>query len=278
MNNKIVLLTQTRSGSSLLSSTIQSMLPGDSKDMRKASDWYLIMGDIDDQAIQQYGNVRIQTESTLLPEKAQAVNGHIRVTDNYSNRLLKFINYMGSDYNKLIAADDILKAYQDWHFEKEFVFRVFKDYIMGGDNYWEYLKIANDVKIIHLVRENVLDFIVSRRVAHEHNLWHTYVGIDEPYRVNIDLKLLSDSLIKEEYLTWFVDTNYPNALKVTYSNLQHYFDKTIKSVSDFCGLNGNYTHPELKKINIFPKKNVIINYEEVAKLLVGTKNEWMLDH
>lgn len=43
MNDRIVVLTQTRSGSTLLTNSIQSMLDGDRRDMNKATDWCLIL-------------------------------------------------------------------------------------------------------------------------------------------------------------------------------------------------------------------------------------------
>ena len=274
MINKIIVLTQPRSGSTFFTSIVQSMMAGSLQDMYRSSEWYLL-SELEQEENNSITPQADTIETTVIPTKQ---TDRVEVTMNFDNRLARFIEFCGPEYNKLIVADNLLKAFQEWHFNNDIVFRIFKLYIEHNHEYFDYLKTVSDIKIIHLVRENTLDMVISRRVAHESNLWHAYVDINEPFRVNIDLKLLSDSLIKEEYLTWFVDSNYPNALKINYSSLVGDFDKTMKSVSDFCGLNGNHTSSGLKKVNPFSKKDVIINYDEVVRFLSGTKNEWMLHY
>ena len=283
MTHRIIVLTQPRSGSTFFTSTIQSMMTGSLQDLYRASEWYLLseLEPINNIQVESVDNVRIQTqepEETTVPLLNPEKVDRVEVTMDFDGRLERFINNCGSEYNKLIVAEDLIKACQEYHFDKDIIFRVFKSNITNNFEYFEYLKTVTDINIIHLVRENTLDVLVSRRRAHESNLWHAFINIDERVTVEIDLKLLSDELVKQEYLTWFVDTNYPNALKVKYSDLIGNFENTIKSVSDFCGLSGDYVPSGFKKINQLHKRDIIKNYDEVAKFLSGTKNEWMLYH
>lgn len=271
MSNRIVVITQARSGSTLLINSIQSMLDGDMRGMNKATDWYLA------------SNMSNQsTDPTEPPESTDPTvpSGFSKqnLVLTSENRLIDFINHC-EDFNDIMKAFDHIRGFQEWCFKHNWVFRVFKSTLRRSLwHYWRYLAEDDTLKLIHLIRPNVLDLVVSRRVAHNSRSWHTFVEKTELYQVHIDIKLLKDTLEKEEFCTWYIDNNLSDVLRIEHNELVYDYNNTMNKVKDFCGLSKSFEHPGFKKNNPFPKKDVIINYNEVVSFLSGTKNEWMLYH
>lgn len=140
---------------------------------------------------------------------------------------------------------------------------------------WKLIK--DRYKIIHLVRENYLDAVISGKIKDEQGVAHTKVKI-EPKEVYLEPSWLIKKLNKQEAkikaANIFLNLLPNKILKVTYNDLQTNREKTLQIIGDFLELipsqEDKFTS-ELQKINNKSHRQIIKNYEEVNWALSGTK-------
>lgn len=280
--SNVVVLTRPRSGSSLFCAGLQSALGGVSGSWL-AGEWYLFVDEVLGLDVGGGGGVgggvvKFDFIETTAPEVSRVSGSGGVVSSDFDlvGRRGAFADFVGPELDALLGCSDVVKAFQDWHFKRGLVFRVFADLIYHDFQYWEFLKFCSDVRLVYLYRENVLDRLVSNRLAHEFNVWHSYVDLGLR-RVVVDLKVLGDWLASDEYLHWYVVSNFPNRFSVSYAELSEDFEGVMGRVCDFCGLERSFSHPGLRRINRFSKRDVIVNFGEVEGFLRGTKWSWMLN-
>jgi LPS sulfotransferase NodH len=144
------------------------------------------------------------------------------------------------------------------------------------------LKLIGDkFKIIHLVRENHLDKILSQVKAKTTNIVHARSEV-EIAPVYLETKFLLNQIYFQEnfvqFFNWLLKI-IPNLLLcVTYESLYQNRDMVLQQIVNFLNLPDTNTKfsSSLQKINkgLYSKK--IKNYQEVQKVLTGTKFEKFL--
>ncbi len=150
------------------------------------------------------------------------------------------------------------------------------------DQLWDYPEIifkliSEKYQIIHLVRENYLDVVISGKIKDELGVAHTKVKI-EPKKVYLEPDWLIGNLNKRDFKRKVANaflTMMPNqVLNITYDNLRVERNKTLKLIADFLNLDNTETNifnSELKKINSKSHQEMIENYAEIKSVLSGTK-------
>jgi LPS sulfotransferase NodH len=135
-----------------------------------------------------------------------------------------------------------------------------------------------DVKVIHLIRANVLKKRLSRLVSRFRNLAHSTERV-EVCRISIETTQLKEKLdsMSEQIDQFRSRLSHLQYIEVTYEELVANQAHEIKRLLEFLelevvmGLSSN-----LVKVNSNDLSEVIKNYDEVAQVLTGTKYEQFL--
>ena len=137
--------------------------------------------------------------------------------------------------------------------------------------------VTEKYKIIHLVRENYLDVVISGKIKDELGVAHTKVKI-EPKKVYLEpawlIRNLNKRDLKRKVANTFLAMMPNEVLNITYDNLRVERDETLRLIADFLNLNSadkNIFNSELKKINSKSHQEMIENYAEIKSVLSGTK-------
>jgi hypothetical protein len=142
---------------------------------------------------------------------------------------------------------------------------------------------ARRVRIVHLVRHNVFDAMLSYEVARARGLYATRVGDSvPPVTVILDPATLRKRLEEHEFsiararaailryrLPW---------TDVAYEELVGLRDETLEGVCCFLGVSPivGGLHSSFAPVDDVPRANVLENLDEVSEVLAGTRFEWML--
>jgi LPS sulfotransferase NodH len=140
----------------------------------------------------------------------------------------------------------------------------------------EYI-ISNEVRIIHLIRRNLLDIILSKEAAAARDIYHTRTS-EEIQEVSIRLgvaKLLGRLKREEREIqkggAKFSSSGSPY-MEITYEDLvgdHSEFDRLLEFLEAEIG--GQQLNSSLKRINTVSHEEIIANYEAVKHTLEGTK-------
>lgn len=127
-------------------------------------------------------------------------------------------------------------------------------------------------KIIYLHRKNILNHVLSNRIAEERKAYHKYDNKEERIKLHLDpidlkkaietRKQFDRSELKALANIDFFKINYENDLQ-DQDNQQN----TINNILDYLGLEKRQSHTGLKKINKSSQKDIIQNYKEIVSLL-----------
>ena len=138
---------------------------------------------------------------------------------------------------------------------------------------WEEIQKNKNIKIIHLVRQNKLQSLLSLKVAYKTNVWNsTKDSISNP----------KIALEKDECLRYFQQTaEYEKQicamfeshqfLPVTYEDFVKNRESELEKISDFIGIELQNTNSKLKKQASMPMIKQISNYDILKKLFQGTE-------
>ncbi len=134
------------------------------------------------------------------------------------------------------------------------------------------------IKVLHVIRENLLKTLVSRTAAKTRNMYHTADEV-EVNKVVIPTSRLIDSLdrIQREIDGWKELSYNTPYLPVTYESFTREREPEVLRILDFLEVSSveNLTS-SLQKINPDNLSEVILNFEEVKRVLSGTKHEiWL---
>jgi len=137
--------------------------------------------------------------------------------------------------------------------------------------------IQEKYKIIHLVRENYLDAIISSKIKDEQGIVHTKVKI-EPKEIYLEplwlIKRLNKQAMKVRIANIFLSLMPNQVLNITYNDLRVNQEQTLSSISNFLELSlsqEDQFKSELKKSNNKSHRQIIKNYDEVNLALAETK-------
>lgn len=141
------------------------------------------------------------------------------------------------------------------------------------------IKLFTDkYKIIHLIRDNYLDVILSTQLAREYRLFHSQVEV-EVGKVTLEPSWLLKSLHKQDLkvkAAKLLLTALPNpVLEITYNQLYQNTDGTLAEILSFLQIperNQEFVlESKLRKINKKNHREVIANFSDVKAALATTK-------
>jgi hypothetical protein len=140
----------------------------------------------------------------------------------------------------------------------------------------------NDVKVIHLLRNNLLKRLVSHKIANTRNLCHSTESL-EPIQVHIDPEILKEDFLRRQnrfakYRNFFLNVIDVPYLEVEYELLISDYDMQIRKILGFIEID-NYMrlYSKFVKVNPDSLEDIIENYSEVKQALANTQFEKFFD-
>jgi len=141
---------------------------------------------------------------------------------------------------------------------------------------WPYLKGQRDLKVIHLKRNNTLRMFLSEIKAFQTNRWTNINGEKEesdPVSLNYE-DCLGRFILAEEEKKQF-DAYFSNHQKIDvyYENLADDYEREMKRVQQFLGVNHEIVRPSTYKQSNQALSQAIANYFELKERFKGTRWE-----
>ena len=146
---------------------------------------------------------------------------------------------------------------------------------------WAY--IATGVKVVHLVRSNVLDTLISTYMTQARGAYHSHEAAAVAQASSIVLK--PETIVAEldridskiSYVRKLVACSPCPSLEINYETVRADPDSTIDEVASFIGteVHSGVTST-LRKLRTSNKRATIENYTEIASELAGSKYERLL--
>lgn len=140
------------------------------------------------------------------------------------------------------------------------------------------LKIILDgYHVIHLVRNNHLDILISRASAQKYKFFHITSDNSGTKQVTLDTSSLIRrlGLYEKMYQLARITLNLMPipVLEVSYESLVENQNVVLSSITDFLQVDSSYENfeSELKKVNSGAYKEKIANYDEVCQTLENSK-------
>lgn len=135
----------------------------------------------------------------------------------------------------------------------------------------------NNVYIIHLIRKNILKLIISGKTAKKRNLWHaTSKTRISPIKIHLPINTLlwNISKIENKVINYSIKFNTLPYINIYYEDLIADKQKVADQVFKFLKVDSfqNLQLP-FKKINPDSLEKILKNYEDVKKILIGSKYE-----
>jgi len=138
----------------------------------------------------------------------------------------------------------------------------------------------NNIKIIHVVRNNVLKTLLSLLSAKQRSLYHSHQTI-AVNKIHLPTRLLNYRLRKidsqNRYWETFLNTDSSCYCKIEYEQLLENMTFVKNKLLSFLNTTNNVdlTSP-LKKINPNKIEDIILNYSEAKAYLKNTRFYWCL--
>ncbi len=139
---------------------------------------------------------------------------------------------------------------------------------------WSYLRGQEDLKIIHLKRNNTLRLIVSETKAFKTNRWtNTTAEQEETFTLALTYhqclhRFLQEQAHKDQFDIFF---NGHCKMDVIYEDLDRDYETEMKPIQAFLGVSYEAVKPLTYKQSNQPLREVISNYDELKKRFKGTR-------
>lgn len=167
---------------------------------------------------------------------------------------------------------------EPWRKIRSFGFKIFYNHAQFDEfskTAWDYIR-SNDVHIIHIVRRNILDTLISREVATRTQQWYRLAGDPSPVApppFALDPQYCSrffDQIVEWRDAANKMFANH-KVLKVDYENdLCMNFSNTMMRLYDFLGVMNWYSRPRLVKQQGVPASQQLSNFKELGNYFSGT--------
>lgn len=218
------------------------------------------------------------------------LNSHSRIVT--FGELFRFYGSIGWEfpfYDRFLQSSRLVSLMQrdPVHFLEKVVFRRFPKKIVAvgfklfyyhaqEDSrrvLWNYLRDRQDVKIIHLKRNNTLRMILSEKKAFKTDIWTNTTGKpEEAFSVALDYeeclhRFKHEREVTEEFGRYFQE--HPQ-LHVAYERLSADWETEMKSVLEFLGAGYEVLKPATHKQLKQPLDEVILNYAGLKRKFQGT--------
>ncbi len=156
-------------------------------------------------------------------------------------------------------------------------FKIFYYHPLDSDDksVWDNLKSDKSIKIIHLRRENMLNTIVSRKIAGKTNIWKKQNSGEIPVeerKVTLDPEECVEKF--ERTKKWETQTrqdfkDHP-FFELTYEELTAHKQDTMNAIFSFLQLDSIPVESSLKKQNKETLRDLVTNYDEIEQGLKET--------
>jgi len=221
---------------------------------------------------------RIAAYSELFLE-----NGQGKPTWGGEKDTLLWATYYAEQKNKSIHADRraLLFRYLDELYAPRQAIQSIGFKLMYGQagafpDLCEYF-VANDVRIIHLIRRNLLDIVVSKALAEARDAYHARVGDDLlEARIHLDTSDLLHRLRWEQREVQRATERFA-ALSLPYMEVLYEHlaadDSQFGRLLEFLGVKPGRQRlrSSLRRMNTATHRQVIVNYDSVRRCLHGTE-------
>jgi LPS sulfotransferase NodH len=138
------------------------------------------------------------------------------------------------------------------------------------------------VRVVHLIRANLLDAVVSYEAGRASGVFHRKPGDPAPEtRIHLDATGLRERLGYMEWdvaraRVWLERYRLPR-LEISYEELVGRHDETLSAIRDFLGVEeDDELYSAYAPIRQGAKLDLVENVDEVRAVLIGTRFEWML--
>lgn len=158
----------------------------------------------------------------------------------------------------------------------------YHDYDLKKNNVWHILQNNREVKVIHLQRRNLLRCLVSREIAFQTNVFHSYQiknagTLEKPY-----IYMKPDDVIQDLELTIQLKQDALNLLKNHQIMKLYYEDflnnhEKFEEIFKFLNLPKHDLKAYMKKMNPEPLEELVINYSEIYDRLKNTEWAYLLN-
>lgn len=176
----------------------------------------------------------------------------------------------------IIYRKQLVNAFLTWFFSCSAAYNAAGFKIMYGqlNKQIEQWLFANNVSVIHLIRQNILKTIISLATAEKRGVYHVDEGTHiEPVKVKLDIStLLPEIKLRCEQIE-FYRKKYGTLRyrEVIYEDLTRDLTGETLKIFDFLGVeNRTGMQVPLGKINPDALEEVVENYDEVKKALIGS--------
>ncbi len=136
--------------------------------------------------------------------------------------------------------------------------------------------LLDNYRIIHLIRQNYLDVIISRAAKKQHRIAHSSQVQSKTKQVTIDTSCLIEDLdrcTRNNRLFRLLLKIMPfSVLEITYESMQQDYNQVLCSVANFLDVSSDSIvfKSELKRINQGEYSDKIANYDRVLETLSGS--------
>jgi LPS sulfotransferase NodH len=136
----------------------------------------------------------------------------------------------------------------------------------------------NNLKIIHLIRNNLLKRLVSHKVANTRNLRHSTQPLD-PIKIHIDPAILQDNFQRiqkrfNKYRKLFAEDHNGSFFEISYESMLDDHTTEMQKVLKFLGVDSSIPlNSDLVKVNPDSLEDIVENYSEVKQTLRNTEFE-----
>jgi LPS sulfotransferase NodH len=142
---------------------------------------------------------------------------------------------------------------------------------------WDYILSHHEIKIIHLIRRNLLHALISREIALRTQQWHRLIEDANPLPPPLPPFALDPEMCRryfEQIVTWrtWADEAFAKhpVLTVQYeTELCTHFEATASRVFEFLGSMQWYSRPGMVKQQAIPASQQLSNFEQLREFFHG---------
>ena len=167
-----------------------------------------------------------------------------------------------------------LSALVDKVFQEYNGFKILYYQAKRNNEIWNYLRDLPDLKIIHVLRDNFMESLVSLMVAHRSGIWQLrkwgHLSKDKPVHISPqDAKCYFEYLefSREHYLSMFEDRDQ---LVIRHDEIGKW-DQLMRKVQNYLGVDYVPLSPKYNKRLTGGYSNKIANFQELKGFFQGTK-------
>jgi hypothetical protein len=169
-----------------------------------------------------------------------------------------------------------LKKYVDYVFSLNNGFKILYNHLSLENKIWNYL-LDNNVKFIHVLRDNFFDILVSLCAATNNKKWQRLKGDKvfeiEPFIIKKDIANYFFEML--DFLTQHFCSLIKNSdfLTIKYNEIKNW-NKAINKIQFFLNLPIENIQHKYEKNIVQNKKFIVANYKELKHYFYKTKWSW----